>query len=76
MGEGDEVIMPDFTTISCGQAITNLGAKPVPIDSVNIPGAWMLQKLKHAYLKEPRQLWLFISGHCVDMDVVLNISKI
>lgn len=31
--EGDEVIMPSFTIISCAMAITKLGATPVLIDS-------------------------------------------
>ena len=30
--EGDEVIMPSFTIISCAQALTRLGVKPVAID--------------------------------------------
>lgn len=31
--EGDEVIMPTFTIISCAMAVTKLGAKPVLVDS-------------------------------------------
>lgn len=33
VGEGDEVIMPTFTIISCAMAVTKLGAKPVFVDS-------------------------------------------
>lgn len=33
IGEGDEVIMPTFTIISCAMAVTKLGAVPVLIDS-------------------------------------------
>lgn len=33
IGEGDEVIMPTFTIISCAMAVTKLGAKPVLVDS-------------------------------------------
>lgn len=33
IGEGDEVIMPAFTIISCAMAVTKLGAVPVLIDS-------------------------------------------
>lgn len=33
IGEGDEVIMPTFTIISCAMAATKLGAKPVLVDS-------------------------------------------
>ncbi len=32
IGEGDEVIMPTFTIISCAMAITKLGAIPVLVD--------------------------------------------
>jgi perosamine synthetase len=31
--KGDEVIMPSFTIISCAQALTKLGIKPVLVDS-------------------------------------------
>ena len=33
IGEGDEVIMPAFTIISCAMAVTKLGALPVLVDS-------------------------------------------
>lgn len=33
IGEGDEVIMPTFTIISCAMAVTKLGAKLVLVDS-------------------------------------------
>ena len=33
IGEGDEVIMPAFTIISCAMAVTKLGATPVLVDS-------------------------------------------
>lgn len=33
IGEGDEVIMPTFTIISCAMAVTKVGAVPVLIDS-------------------------------------------
>lgn len=33
IGEGDEVIMPAFTIISCAMAVTKLGAIPVLVDS-------------------------------------------
>lgn len=33
IGQGDEVIMPTFTIISCAMAITKLGAIPVLVDS-------------------------------------------
>lgn len=33
IGEGDEVIMPAFTIISCAMAVTKVGAIPVLIDS-------------------------------------------
>ena len=32
VGEGDEVIIPDFTIISCALACLRLGAVPVPVD--------------------------------------------
>lgn len=38
IGEGDEVIMPTFTIISCAMAVTKLGAVPVLVDSD--PNTW------------------------------------
>lgn len=33
IGEGDEVIMPAFTIVSCAMAVTKMGAVPVLVDS-------------------------------------------
>ena len=33
IAEGDEVIMPTFTIISCAMAVTKLGGRPVFVDS-------------------------------------------
>jgi len=33
IGEGDEVILPTFTIISCAMAVTKVGAVPVLVDS-------------------------------------------
>ena len=38
---GDEVILPTFTIISCAQAVTMCGLKPVLVDAIRAPGAWM-----------------------------------
>lgn len=76
VGEGDEVIMPDFTIISCGQAITNLGAKPVPIDSCKHTWCMDASKIEACISKRTKAIMVVhMYGHCVDMDVVLNISK-
>src|ERR1700675_3385923 len=40
VGEGDEVIMPSFTIISCALAALRLGARPVIVDIV--PSTWCL----------------------------------
>ena len=38
IGEGDEVILPSFTIISCALAIIRLGAKPVLVDIAPLDG--------------------------------------
>lgn len=76
IGEGDEVIMPTFTIISCAMAITKLGAIPVLVDSdIN---TWNMNvdeieaKITH---KTKAIMIVHLYGLPVDVDRILALAK-
>lgn len=76
IGEGDEVIMPSFTIISCGQAVTNLGATPVLIDSDAKTWCMDVTSIESRVTKKTKAIMVVhMYGHPVDMDVVMGIAK-
>ena len=76
IGEGDEVIMPSFTIISCGQAVTNLGATPVLIDSDANTWCMDVTSIESRVTKKTKAIMVVhMYGHPVDMDVVMAIAK-
>ena len=76
IGEGDEVIMPSFTIISCGQAATNLGAIPVLVDSDDNTWCMDVTSIESRVTKKTKAIMVVhMYGHPVDMDVVMAIAK-
>ena len=76
IGENDEVIIPDFTIISCAQAITNVGAIPIPIDSRM--DTWCIDesKIEQQITKNTKAIMVVhMYGHVVDMDAIIKISN-
>lgn len=76
IGEGDEVIMPTFTIISCAMAVTKLGAKPVLIDSVI--DTWNMNVTEIENKITPRTkaiLAVHMYGLPVEMDKILELAK-
>lgn len=74
--EGSEVIMPDFTIISCLQAIVKAGLVPVMIDCD--PYTWNMDVSKVAEkvtAKTKAIMVAHIYGLPVDMDTVWAIAK-
>jgi perosamine synthetase len=74
VGEGDEVIMPSFTIISCAVAALRLGAKPVLVDID--PETWCMDVTQVAAKLTPRTkvvMPVHIYGHPVDMDPLLEL---
>jgi perosamine synthetase len=72
---GDEVIMPTFTIMSCAIAALRLGAKPVLVDSE--PETWCMDVTQI----EPKINYstkavmpVHIYGHPVDMDPVMELA--
>ena len=71
-----EVIMPDFTIISCAQAITKAGLIPVPVDcdinTWNMDASKIEEKITN---KTKALMVVHIYGLPCDMERVLNITK-
>jgi len=74
--EGDEIIIPSFTIISCAMAITRAGAVPVLVDSM--PDTWNMAVddiEKKITSKTKAIMVVHIYGLPVDMDSVLGIAQ-
>ena len=72
---GDEVIMPSFTIISCATACIRLGAKPVLVDID--PQTWTMDVSQIEAKISPRTkviMPVHIYGHPVDMDGIFCLS--
>jgi perosamine synthetase len=73
IGPGDEVLVPSLTIISCGQAIVNAGAKPVPVDCD--PDDWNahLDNFRERASPKTRAIMLVhLYGSCGDLDPILS----
>jgi len=76
IGNGDEVIMPAFTIISCASAIIKSGAKPILIDSD--PKTWNMNTdaIEDAITtKTVAIMAVHIYGLPVDMDPIIKIAN-
>jgi perosamine synthetase len=76
IGQGDEVIMPSFTIISCALAAIRLGAVPVLVDAE--PETWNMDVSRIEERITPRTraiMPVHIYGHPVDMDPVMAIAR-
>ena len=72
---GDEIILPTFTIISCAQAVTRNGLKPVLVDSD--PRTWCMDVTQVEAKITPRTraiMPVHIYGHPVDMDPILDLA--
>jgi perosamine synthetase len=73
---GDEVILPSFTIISCAQAVTMCGLKPVLVDSD--PRTWCMDVTQVEAKITPRTraiMPVHIYGHPVDMDPLIELAR-
>lgn len=76
IGEGDEVIMPTFTIISCAMAVTKRGATPVFVDSD--PETWNMRvdQMEGKITDRTKAIMVVhLYGLPVDMDPVLEIAE-
>jgi perosamine synthetase len=76
LGDGDEVIMPSFTIISCAMAVVYQGAVPVLVDSE--PDTWCMDVSEVEAKITPRTraiMPVHIYGHPVEMDPVVELAE-
>jgi perosamine synthetase len=74
--QGDEVLVPAFTSISTANAIRYTGAKPVLVDSE--PYTWNIDpaKLEEKITKRTKAIMVVhIYGHPADMDPIIRIAR-
>jgi perosamine synthetase len=74
--EGDEVILPTFTIISCALAVLYAGATPVLVDAD--PRTWTMDVSQIAAKINTRTkaiMVVHIYGHPVDMDPILALAQ-
>lgn len=75
IGQGDEVIMPTFTIISCALGIIRPGAKPVLVDAE--PETWNMdtRRIEPKITKKTKAIMIVHTyGHPVDMDPVMELA--
>lgn len=75
VGEGDEVIMPSFTIISCAIAAMRLGATPVVVDVD--PETWCIDVSQVEARITPKTkaiMPVHMWGHPADMDPLLALA--
>ncbi len=74
--EGDEVIMPTFTIISCAIAIVRAGLKPVLVDADAETWNMNVNQIESKITLKTRAIMVVhIYGFPVEMDKVLEIAK-
>ena len=74
--KGTEVILPDFTIISCAQAIVKAGLIPVPIDCRRDTWNMDIAKIAEKITDKTRAIMIaHIYGLPVDMSPVLSLAS-
>ncbi|GGA26906.1 DegT/DnrJ/EryC1/StrS aminotransferase family protein [Okeania sp. KiyG1] len=75
IGEGDEVILPTFTIISCAAAIVRAGAIPVVVDCDSTTWNIDIKQLESKITPQTKAIMVVhIYGLPVDMNPVLEIA--
>ena len=74
--EGDEIIMPTFTIISCAMAVTKLGAVPVLVDSDIHTWNMNVNEIEEKITNRTKAIMIVhLYGLPVDVDKILDLSK-
>lgn len=74
--EGDEVILPAFTIISCASAIIKCGGKPVLVDSDLQTWNMDVTQIESKITSKTKAIMVVhIYGLPVDMDPILDLAK-
>ena len=76
IGEGDEVIIPTFTIISCAGAVVKTGAKPVLIDSDIKTWNMNVNEIEKNINSSTKAIMVVHTyGLPVEMDPVIDLAK-
>lgn len=76
IGEGDEVIMPTFTIISCAMAVTKVGAIPVLVDCDMVTWNMKVEDIEAKITSNTKAIMVaHMYGLPVEMDKVLELAK-
>ncbi len=76
IGEGDEVIMPTFTIISCAMAVTKLGAIPVLVDSDLHTWNMNVEEMEAKITSRTKAIMVVhLYGLPVEMDPILALAE-
>ena len=76
LGPGDEVIIPDFTIISCANAVALVGAIPIFVDSGFNSYCPDLDAIERAITKRTKAIMLVhIYGHSPDVEGILKLAQ-
>lgn len=74
--EGDEVIMPSFTIISCAMAVVNSGAVPVLIDSDPYTWNMRVEDIEDRITEKTKAIMMVhLYGLPVNVDKILQLAK-
>lgn len=76
LGEGDEVIMPTFTIISCAMAVTKLGAVPILVDSDLYTWNMNVDEIEAKITPKTKAIMIVhLYGLPVEVDAILALAK-
>ena len=76
IGEGDEVIIPTFTIISCAAAVVRAGATPVVVDCDPVTWNMTAEAIEQRITPRTKAIMVVhIYGLPVDMDPILDLAR-
>ena len=76
ISEGDEVIMPTFTIISCAEAVTRVGAVPVLVDCDPLTFNMRISDIEERITEKTRAIMaVHLYGLPIEMDRILEIAR-
>jgi perosamine synthetase len=75
LGEGDEVIMPSYTIISCALAVVRAGAKPVLVDCCPRTYNMAVEQISAKITSHTKAIMVVhMFGHPTDMDPIIELA--
>jgi perosamine synthetase len=76
IGEGDEVIIPTFTIISCAAAVVRAGATPVVVDCDPVTWNMTAEAVEQRITPRTKAIMVVhIYGLPVDMDPIIDLAR-